>query len=351
MFFAALIRLGIFFGVAHFATSGSWQNWDVIHYLNISIYGYSDPRFSHSTLSFMSRFPPLYPLLVRYSHNALPFFSMVSIAQTLSIIGMLLSSGLLYIFMRRAGAETRACWIAALALQCFPLAYFGNVAYSEGVHIFVFALYLLELQDRRNLLRPGIMLAVMFLIRTQTILFLPAHFYYIWHTGGTMKRKLLAALLPVVTFLAQQIWVLYFLKLEGYITDEPSTIRVGHSYPFEEMYLILLKLIHEPHSLGVQFQQIAYFIPVGVQLVLWALLYSFYKRLPREHFLLILTHLVFFALAINGQGIPRYTFSLLPIYIWMGLSLPFPLAVALLLVCLDLQCFYAGIFFNGPWAF
>ena len=71
-----------------------WQRWDGTAYLEIAEHGYSSETLNEERRIFNSRFPPLYPIVVRVASAILPF-SPAHAAMIISVVLLMAASCIL----------------------------------------------------------------------------------------------------------------------------------------------------------------------------------------------------------------------------------------------------------------
>ena len=151
-----------------------WKRWDGQHYLEIAKYGYSGEGMSAETKEFNSRFPPLYPCLVRVATAVLPFVDYVA-GILVSVACLVGASLVLFRLLLYETQDRRAAWWSVCFLNIHPGSYFGHSVYAESLFVFLGLVYLFQVRIGRSAWLESLSLGGLILTRSAGLAFLLLH--------------------------------------------------------------------------------------------------------------------------------------------------------------------------------
>jgi Gpi18-like mannosyltransferase len=331
-----------------------WDRWDAGVYKTIASSSYNLVNIKLDYWAFLSHFPPLYPLAIA-SIVWLLHISLVKAGILVSTISIVAASIILYKLAYLDFRDKKAAWLSVIFLNLYPLSYFTISVYSESLFVFlvITSLYFLR---KENFVISGLAAAGAILTRIIGIIFLPIYFlyplYYLKQKGKVSFKLFLPFLF---SFLAVVIYLginkIYYGDYFYFFTEKISFNATKHLIiPFNETYPNFLAIFKDSNfknqvfmtSLGWNslFTIFAFVVTIiGIRKIRWE--YSFYS----------LASILIFASLSWGISNARYTLSIFPIFIILGLIKNKILLSAILIIFILMLFYFTEIFTSGAWAF
>lgn len=328
-----------------------WERWDALHYIRIATDGYNPPDLDIETKRFMSRFPPLYPYLVRLVVAA-TYVSYNTAGIVLNWLLFTVAATYLFLLARRETNDDRLAWFSVLFLSLHPGSFFVNAAYSEALFLAISAAYFYSIRFGGDLLRSAVLASGLVLTRTAGLTLLPLHLLVVSRSvreSGFSVRQVIAAALPFLSFGVFHLLTTRIYQLPGYLGYE--TNRGGATQ------LNLIPLTDAAHNLRHFFENVSgalndeFFLEtvgwsnLSLLLTIGAIAAA-WKHLAVEYRLYSVCYLLLLSLIDFNIASVRYTFALLPLY----LALPhLRFRVALLCLSAVILLNRSEVWLGGGW--
>jgi Gpi18-like mannosyltransferase len=145
----------------------SFANFDGVHYLNIARVGYA---YQYTQVFF-----PLYPLLIRYLHQVLPFFNYIINALVISLIAFYLSLHFFYKLLLM-DFEIKKAKKIIIILLIFPISFYFASVYTESI-FFLFTILTFYFARKKNYLISSFFCSLATATRLVGIFLIPAILY------------------------------------------------------------------------------------------------------------------------------------------------------------------------------
>jgi hypothetical protein len=179
--------------------------WDGIWYREIALHGY-EPTLMHGNTP---AFYPLYPLLLKAAHKALPFLDLAYVGAGLSTLLFAVGMCLLY----RLTVELLGLPLArraTLYLAISPLAFIFSTVYAESLFLLL-AVATFLLAEHGRFVRACVVAALATLTRPVGIMLAPALAWMAWRRHGRLDRGLVRVLAPVALLPVAEVGFLLYL--------------------------------------------------------------------------------------------------------------------------------------------
>ncbi len=325
------VRLALMIWVAVFArvnyTSLSeylllWHRWDAIHYTELAELDRIASQISETRLAFISRFPPLYPFLVRTALD-ITQLSPNQAAMLVSFGFLLAASIILFKLMRAEGFATTSSLWAVLCLNIFPTSYFATAGYSEPLFIALLIGYFYAVRIQKNFALGAVLLGFALITRTIGVVALLAHalIFLKRFTARTTRRweDAFWLVLPALACLVPLCVNLFLLKMPGYQADFEQGFYATTLIPFYTTAKSCAELISQPQLFFDERFMFTLGWPALFVLVLTPLYLIHAKRLSWEYNAFSLAYIGGLSFVTWPLGVPRYWFAAVPLF--MSLSL------------------------------
>ncbi len=322
-----------------------WKRWDALHYLKIAAHGYTNSGEDRFLLVFF----PLYPLLVSA-------FDLVFEDAVLSafLVSGAASVALCVLFRElvRLDYPERVAQMSVLMLLIFPTSFYLHIPYTESLFLALTVGSFLAARKRRWLL-AGLLGLLACTTRINGLILLPALIFEAWdeyrENRKISKQWLYLLLIPLGVSL--------YLGLNYYVSGNPFKFleyhrEHWHKYlrlPWEAILVSLKATINRPPAqmIMVGFQEL-FFVAVGLAGIVigWRGFRASYRTWMVINWLLFVS--TSFLL-----GVPRYTLTMFPIFIVMGVYSHRDrlLNAALTVGSVLLLAFFITEFVQGKWVF
>jgi Gpi18-like mannosyltransferase len=324
---------------------GIWKRWDAIHYLKIAENGYTAVGEDR----FLIVFFPLYPLAVR----CVSFLTGEYLFAGFVVTGIAsIALGLLLRELVKLDHSERAARLAVLFLFIFPTSYFLHIPYTES--LFLALVVGCFFAARKHLwLTASILAGLACMTRINGLILIPALAFEVLaeyrETRKFNRRWLFLVIAPAGFGL--------YLGLNYVLAGSPTTFLTyqnehWHRYfrvPWEGIYETY-KNIFNPKIVDAQMQgvQELLFVVIGFAAIVvgWKWLRNSYRAWMIANWLMFVS--TSFVLSV-----PRYTLTLFPLFILMGLAAKKSWSLNVLFICWSIMflSLFSIQFVKGLWAF
>lgn len=291
-----------------------WRRWDGQAYIEIATYGYDGKSLNDDRRTFNSRFPPLYPLLIRAAAVVSPF-ELWKTAIIVSILLLIAASYLLFRLVEYETLDRNPAWWAVIFLNTFPASYFANAVYAESLFLVLSFLYLGTVRRTGRLSRETLFLMLMLLTRQVAMAIMPFHMCRALRRAVALRSQPLHACwsivlgaLPLVVYASFILYTQQILHLPGY--RAASNQRLEYVFPFSETAWALVRMILHP-----EWQQSEYFLFTEgwpsmflALTVLFSISAAFF--VPFEYTVFAFSYLALLSVVHWNIGAHRYCFGL-----------------------------------------
>lgn len=122
-----------------------WSRWDSKVYLTIASDGYLPKSAAPDYIAFLSHFPPLYPMAIKFISDMLylsPIYSGIIISVTASVA----ASYFLFKLVIFDFNNLKTAFLSVVFMNIYPISYFTLAVYSESLFIFfiILSFYLIR---------------------------------------------------------------------------------------------------------------------------------------------------------------------------------------------------------------
>ncbi|OGN04910.1 MAG: hypothetical protein A2831_02545 [Candidatus Yanofskybacteria bacterium RIFCSPHIGHO2_01_FULL_44_17] len=331
-----------------------WVRWDAGVYIRIASAGYSSVGINQDFWSFLSHFPPLYSLLMS-GLSRLFHLSLAGAGLLISFISIICGSALLYKLVKLESADERAAWAAVIFLNLYPTSYFTGSVYSESLFLFLAISSFYFLKKERFIL-SGAAAAMAILARFIGVVFLLVYLLYFLYFCKINRKVNFRAAFPFLLALAgsaTQLLInkIYFGSYLYFINDEVSFNATKHLIiPLSETYHDFLAVFHSSNFFDQAFMMNQGWNAIFTLAALIITLIGLNKIKWQYSAYAVCSILIFSSLA-WGISNARYTLSVFPIFMVLGLNRNKYLVGALSIISVMLLFYFTRIFTSGSWAF
>lgn len=330
-----------------------WDRWDAGVYKTIAQSSYNFINIKLGFWSFLSHFPPLYPLTIAIASRLL-HISLANAGILVSLVSVIALSILLYKLAYLEFKSEKAAWLSVIFLNLYPVSYFTISIYSESLFLLltIGSFYCLK---KEYYFGSGLAAAGAILTRFVGVVFIPVYalyFLYSYKKSGLNLRVLYPLLLSLFGLIIYLIInKFYFGNYFYFLTEKSSFYTTKHlMLPFKETFFDLLAIFKNSNfwdqtfmttrGWNAVFTLFALIITIlGLKKINW--LYSTYS----------LSSILFFASLSWGISNARYTLSVFPIFLILAhVKNKFVLSFVLSISILGLL-YFTKIFTSGAWGF
>ncbi len=340
----------------------NWNSWDGRSYLRIAEFFYAPNGREPDLHRFVCHFPPLYPAVVRFVWTLTPL-PLEHSAVILSLLLGLAASFLLAQLMLAEFKSRRAALLAVFFFNLYPTSYFTMAGYSESLFLVLTMGAFLLLRREHRPVAANLLTGAAVLTRLQSVVLMPVVLAAMLKKG---KRDLRMSHLLSFFFPAAAVGIYlcinryyygnWFFFLEHYGAEAYTQKHL--SLPFSETFDSLLQagralmrgdwafLEWNSHFM-VTLGWGALFTVLAAAL----LVFGAFRGLALEYLVYGVCTLFFYASFTWGISNARYSFSVFPIFMAMGL-LRSKTAIAIWTAAfLPLLLMFSQRFAAGYWAF
>ena len=287
-----------------------WYRWDTLSYLKIAVQGYGirDGR---------GAFPPLYPLLIRVLGGLLQGHYLLA-ALLISSLAALMSSFLMYQEALRL-VDRPTAQRAVLYFLSFPTAFFLVGGHTESLFVLL-VLLTWRAASGEKWVQAGLWGSMAILTRFHGLALL-VPLAYIWYRVKTPRKMEGLALLAIpIALLAWLLYVRFGPSGEFPWSAQSRVWREHVGWPWEGVVNNALALVGL-RAYG-DLPPFPVFLDLLAAVLLVGLVIGAFRRLPREHMLLMGPLLLLSLVRVNDQGLlrsmSRYVLPLFPGYILLA---------------------------------
>ncbi len=329
-----------------------WKRWDGKHYLEIAERGYEGKGLPDDRREFNSRFPPLYPWMIRCTSfiSRLPDYLA---GELVSVISLVLASWLLFQLVQFEWGSQRNAWWAVVFLNLHPGSYFAHAVYSESLFLFLSCLYLFTVRTKNNPSLESFSLSGLLLTRQVGLAFLPLHAL---RTGrrllelrsveqrriSEILKELGRGVLPLVCFGSFLLWQKY-LELPGY-SGKNVPFRV--ILPFEETLKALSRFWNWQEAWSDDF----FLYTLGYSHLMLsftaAVVFFGIRTVPWSYSIVGVSYIVILAVMNWNIASIRYTFALITTPMILCRIKPEWLRFVLIAISTSLLGYFSWVFIN-----
>jgi hypothetical protein len=331
-----------------------WMQWDAPEYIAVAREGYLSQDFTKERTEFRSRFPPLLPASMKLFHVIFDIRYLAS-GIVISIACLFFASLLLYRIAFFESKSPTAAWASVFFLNIFPGSYVANSVYAESMAIMFVAMFFYYVRVRPQQARASFAVSGLILSKTVGISLIPAHLYVYWTKYRTGKkltaREGAYAALPLVVFVAHQLFITYYLTQPGYINSPDETSVRKASYFLYDQINSLINFAQRP-QLMLRPDIMNY---IGWRLIYFCLavlvtIYGYFK-VDKIYTLYCASHLILISSLTNlGLGV-RFYWLMLPLFLILPrLRLKLVKVSYAVFSCVGL-IYFSKVFCNGGFAF
>ena len=298
-----------------------WDRWDSEHYKYIAQNLYQIAGRSAEAHHFVSRFPPLYPLLVRLTADlcALPLFVA---GVCVSLCCLLIASYLIYQLVSAKSGSSASGWRAVLLLNLFPSAYFSQTAYSDGLFVLLVVGLFVTLEARPSLAWSWVLAGLAILTRVAGgILCLPVA----WVLLRKVQRKearsadFFGGFAPIAALgIYLQINKSYFGDYFAFLKDYSTNVHSVHAgfSPFAETFFALWSMLNEfPQRYADKFFMMTQGWGAMLMLLMAVVMLASARKLAGAYQVFGWGYLVFIGSLRWAISTPRYLWAQVPVII------------------------------------
>lgn len=341
-------------------TLGMWDRWDAQAYKTIADYGYGAENQSEEYRTFLSHFPPIYPLAVKAVQVASPFTTNQA-GMFVSFIAILIASYLLYRLVFEVYTDTRIAFIAALLLNLYPTSYFTIAPYAESLFILLLisSFYWLHKYPKHSYV-AGITGALAILTRLLGVAVVPAYLWFVWRKYK--KEKEISVSDVLLVFLPLFAVVIYLGINAIYFGDALTFLDEYASNPNSQKTAIIplketftsLKIITQNTLKGTWdsfLMNSTGWNSIFTVFVLMVSLIGIAKRIKPEWLIFSLTYILLFSSFNWGISNARYGLAVFPVFIVLATIKNRPIIYQTCIVFTCFLLYFTKVFTSGAWAF
>lgn len=322
-----------------------WSKWDSFHYLRIAQYGYL-PGVNSYEVNFMSRFPPVYPILIKVTKIVTGIdYGLAGIC--VSLTATILSSILIFKLAKFELKSNTTAYLALIWLNIYPTSFIAVAVYSESLFILFLLSYFYFIRVKNNYLLGGIAAALMVGTRTIGVVVYPVHAYFLLRR----VRKKACSLLDLVSFVAPGIAFLLFKFYQTSIINKPGYqfLKNTHflDYPFQAVLKNFFYVIKSP--LLIQHNYTIHGLGWSSIFVLFVALVTLFglRAVPLAYSILNISYILLLSMLPLDWGFPRYTFACFPVFLILAKIPSRAISFALMSLSIALLADFAKAYLIG----
>ncbi len=345
----------------------SFTNWDGQWYDSIASIGYRYQPHTQSSVAFFPAYPALGYLVSRLFHIRIDL-SLLLIANITLAASFILAAH--YVAITRRDSDTRLSGYVLLSMGLFPPTFFFRMAYSEGLFLMILFSVLLLLHHGKHLIFTAALIGLATATRALGIALIPALVVVAYNNrrSGVSFARFLAILLPLSCWglIGYMIYLYVCFHNPFAFAAAQESFRIRPPTTMLHRFLSLISFepirslydangehhwskISGSHNalLSIRSSDSVYFMIAAGLTILGA-----FKRWLTHAETLTSAFLLLIAYATIGyeqymQSMARYSASVVPIYIVMGMilcNIPTPIAGAIAVIFGILLGVYAALF-------
>jgi len=291
---------------------GIWNRWDASLYLKIAQNGYA----SAGDDRFLIVFFPLYPLLVSFGEI---FVRDYLVSAFLVTAFASIAAGLVLRELGRLDYSEKVAQLSVVFLFIFPTSYFLHIPYTESLFLALVMGSFLAARKRLWIV-AGILGALACLTRVNGLVLLPALVFEVWEEYRETKqfnRRWLFLILIALGFLG-------YLLLNYVIAGDPLRFMLyqrEHWYryfrwPWEGIWETVNR-VSSPKVVDAQMTGVfeLLFVVIGAIAIVFG-----WKYLRNSYRIWMIANWLLFVSTSFVLSVPRYTLTLFPMFILMGIA-------------------------------
>ncbi len=324
---------------------GIWNRWDAAHYLKIAEQGYTSFGDDRFLIVFFPFYPALVALIEVVTGSYLLSAFIVSGVASVAL-------GILFRELVRSDHSEKVAQLSVLFLFIFPTSYFLHIPYTESLFLALTIGSFLAAR-KRSWLIAGALGCLACATRINGLVLIPALLFEVWEEYRevrTFNTRWMFLLLIPFGFAG-------YLVINYFVAGDPLlflTYQREHWYryfrwPWEGIWETIKRLnnptVVDAHMNG--FQELL-FVCIGAS----ALLFGWKLLRPSYRVWLGLNWLLFVSTSFV-LSVPRYTLTLFPVFIIMGVIAKHRWSLRLAFACWSLLylALFTTFFVRGHWAF
>jgi Gpi18-like mannosyltransferase len=333
-----------------------WDQWDSNVYRTIATQGYTPEGIAPDYFSFLSHFPPLYPVamfLVAQFFRITPQIAGILI----SWAAIVLASYFLYRLVHEETGDETWALNSVLFMTIWPTSYFTIAVYAEPLFLLFLILSFYALR-KESFTWAGLAGGAAILTRLPGIMIVPAYGIILWRLYQKKDRRVWKAGLALLAIPALAVGIHLGINFTQY-GDPLHFEKEYRENPYSSKHLItpfsetvqdattLVRGI--PHTLGYDFMMLHGWNVIFTILATIIALIGI-RILPAEYSAFSLASILLFASMSWGISNARFTLPIFPLFIVLGRMKP-NLRTPTIALSLCLLLYFTSIFVTGAWTF
>jgi hypothetical protein len=331
-----------------------WKRWDAAHYVTLAEIGRQTGKIPPREFEFISRFPPLYAIIVNLTAKATRLSAHHS-ALLVTFVCMLIASVILYRLMLFEHYSSNSALWSVVFMNTFPTSYFASAAYSEALFLCLLLGYFYTLRSGGNFPRASILLGYAALTRMVALCALPVLALEFFRNMAARQTRRLSDIIwfvvPALACLGPLAVNFFYLKLPGYGADFAQGMYLQSYLPFHSIISTVSAAVEDWRNLLNHDFIITRICPAVFSVLCVSLFLGGARKLAAGDNLFFFTYTAVLSVISWPVGVPRYWLSAFPLFMALGLLRSSALKLSILTIFAAGLLYFSLIFISGEWAF